>query len=78
MKKQDVIKIEFQPNEAMLLWKMLQDILSQDAEGKKNGTGGLLYNQDVGFALSALTTLAEALDKHIKQNKVKTKLEIVK
>lgn len=62
-----MIKVEMTYNEAKFLWGMLKDILSQDAEGRNNGTGGILFNEDVGAAMRLMTPLAQAIDDYNKE-----------
>ena len=72
-----MIKIEMSYGEAKFLWGLLKDILSQDAEGKNNGTGGILFNEDVGAAMRLMTPLAEAIDDCNKQYGLEKKPKLV-
>ena len=70
-----MIKIEMSLREATFLWGLMKDILSQDAEGKNNGTGGVLFPEDVGCAMQIMTPLAQAIDE-VKVKEEKPKLTL--
>ena len=70
-----MIKIEMSLREATFLWGLMKDILSQDAEGKNNGTGGVLFPEDVGCAMRIMTPLAQAIDE-VKVKEEKPKLTL--
>lgn len=61
-KKVESVKIELHPAEAHLLWNLLRDILSQDAQGKDDGTGGVLVPKDVTITLKIMEVIAKELD----------------
>jgi hypothetical protein len=61
-KKIDLVKIELHPAEAHLLWNLLKDIMTQDQEGKDNGTGGVLLPKDVMIVFRVMENLAKELD----------------
>ncbi len=72
-----MIKIEMTAREAKFLWELLKDVLSQDAEGKNNGTGGVLFPEDVGCAMRIMTPIATALDELAKNEKPKSTLKLL-
>lgn len=60
--RQEGIQISMTYPEAMFLWNMLKDVLTQDQQGKDSGQGGILYPEDVGKAMRLMTPLAQAID----------------
>ena len=62
MKTEKLVTCTFEYETAKLLWDTCRDILSQDTEGKDNGTGGILYPHHVGNMMQAFGELARALD----------------
>ena len=63
------VKIELHPAQAHLLWNTLKDLLSQDAEGKNQGTGGIFYPRDASIMLNIMEKLAKELDTYRIENK---------
>lgn len=69
--KPNEIQIGMNVHEAIFLWNLLKDVLSQDAEGKNSGQGGILFPQDVGKATRLMDPLAQAIDDFNKANNIK-------